>query len=67
MEGAYDGLLSGLDPESEYLTREQYQRLIAEPGADEGDVGIHLSRRGGYVFVVSVVPGSPADAARERV
>ncbi len=63
MEGAYDGLLSSLDPESEYLTREQYQRLIAKPGDDDGDVGIHLSRRGGYVFVVSVAQGSPADEA----
>ncbi len=63
MEGAYDGLLASLDPESEYLTRDQYQRLMAMPGPDEGDVGMELSRRGGYLFVVSVVPGSPADLA----
>jgi carboxyl-terminal processing protease len=63
MEGAYDGLLSSLDPESEYLTHEQYQQLMATPGPDDGDVGMELSRRGGYLFVVSVVSGSPADQA----
>ncbi len=61
MEGAYDGLLASLDPESEYLTREQYVQLMAVPGPDDGDVGMELSRRGGYLFVLSVVPGSPAD------
>jgi len=63
MEGAYDGLLASLDPESEYLTREQYLQLMATPGPDDGDVGVELSRRGGYLFVVSVVSGSPADQA----
>lgn len=63
MAGAYDGLLASLDPESEYLTREQYLQLMATPGPDDGDVGVELSRRGGYLFVVSVVSGSPADQA----
>lgn len=63
MEGAYDGLLASLDPESEYLTNEQYEQLMAVPGPEDGDVGMELSRRGGYLFVVSVVSESPADQA----
>ena len=47
MRGAYNGLLGTLDPESEYLTREQYVHLTRRPGAGEGDVGLVLSRRGG--------------------
>jgi carboxyl-terminal processing protease len=63
MRGAYDGLLNSLDPDSEYLTREQYRQLTADLEPDQGDVGLDLTRRGGYLYVVSVVPGSPADLA----
>lgn len=63
MHGAYDGLLATLDPSSEYLSRAQYERLIAALGPEEGDVGLDLSRRGGYLYVVSALPGSPAAQA----
>jgi carboxyl-terminal processing protease len=63
MRGAYDGLLGSLDPDSEYLTREQYRLLTADPDPDRGDVGLDLTRRGGYLYVVSVLPDSPADLA----
>lgn len=66
MRGAYDGMLQALDPESEYVTRDQYQRLMASREPDEGNVGLELRRRGGYLFVVSVIPGSPADVAGLR-
>lgn len=61
MHGAYDGLLGTLDPQTEYISREQYARL--QGGEPAAEVGIDLSRRGGYLYVVSVLPGSPADEA----
>ena len=63
MRGAYEGLLATLDPQTEYLTREQYARLTGKRTGDDGDVGIDLSRRGGYLYVVSSLPGSPAEQA----
>jgi len=42
MRGAYDGLLNSLDPDSEYLTREQYRQLTADLEPDQGDVGLDV-------------------------
>lgn len=62
--GALHGLLESLDPESSYLTpREytEYKQKIAS--ANPGDTGLTLSKRYGYVIVVSVLPESPAEKA----
>ncbi len=58
--GAMRGLLEVLDPYSTYLSpREfaQYQQQLKNPPA--GDVGLILSKRGGMVSVVAVLPDSP--------
>src|SRR5262245_19810413 len=65
MDGAYDGLLSELDPFSEYLTPQEYAEYVAarEPGnAPRADAGIRPARKEGVVLVVSVKPGSDADS-----
>jgi carboxyl-terminal processing protease len=62
--GALHGLLESLDPQSSYLTpREytEYKQKIAS--ANPGDTGLTLSKRYGYVIVVSVLPESPAEKA----
>jgi len=62
--GALHGLLESLDPESSYLTpREytEYRQKMASP--NPGDTGLTLSKRFGYVIVVSVLPESPAEKA----
>jgi len=62
--GALHGLLESLDPESSYLTpREytEYKQKLASP--NPGDTGLTLSKRYGYVIVVSVLPESPAEKA----
>jgi carboxyl-terminal processing protease len=62
--GALHGLLESLDPESSYLTPREYteykQKLAS---ANPGDTGLTLSKRYGYVIVVSVLPESPAEKA----
>jgi carboxyl-terminal processing protease len=61
-DGAMRGLLESLDADSSYLTPEEYKIYKTEkPGSAQ--VGINVSKRGGYATVVSVVPGSPADKA----
>jgi carboxyl-terminal processing protease len=62
--GSLHGLLESLDPQSSYLTpREytEYKQKIASSTA--GDVGLTLSKRFGYIIVVSVLPDSPGDKA----
>jgi len=60
--GAMRGLLESLDADSSYLTPEEYKAYKADKGG-KAQVGINVSKRGGYATVVSVVPGSPADKA----
>ena len=62
--GSLHGLLESLDPESSYLTpREyaEYKEKTANPGT--GETGLNLSKRSGYVVVISVLPDSPAEKA----
>jgi len=62
--GSLHGLLESLDPQSSYLTpREytEYKQKIATNAA--GDAGLTLSKRFGYIIVVSVLPDGPAEKA----
>jgi len=59
--GALHGLLESLDSDSSYLTPAEYKIYKDRPSSGIGQIGIAVSKRGGYATVVDVVPGSPAD------
>jgi carboxyl-terminal processing protease len=59
--GALHGLLETLDADSSYLTPAEYKLYKDHQSGSDGQVGITVSKRGGYAVVVSVLPGSPAD------
>ncbi len=62
--GALHGLLETLDSESSYLTPpeyDEYKKKLQNPGI--GETGLTLSKRFGYVIVISVLPDSPASKA----
>src|SRR6266851_2430441 len=61
--GALNGLLESIDPFASYLNAEQYKDYLKKKDAYKGDVGMVLSKRAGYVGVVSALPGSPAAQA----
>ena len=65
--GALHGLLESLDPQSSYLTPreyEEYKKKVANPGT--GETGLTLSKRYGYIIVLSVLPDSPGIKAGIR-
>src|SRR5271169_2499214 len=65
--GSLHGLLESLDSESSYLTPpeyDEYRKKLANPGT--GDTGLTLSKRFGYVIVISVLPDSSAAKAGIR-
>src|SRR5271166_1971808 len=65
--GSLHGLLESLDSESSYLTPpeyEEYKKKLQTPGT--GDTGLTLSKRFGYVIVISVLPDSPGTKAGIR-
>src|SRR5271157_419166 len=59
--GALHGLLESLDPQSSYLTPREYadyqQKL---ENGKSGETGVTLSKRYGYIVVVSVLADSAA-------
>src|SRR5436190_838742 len=61
--GALNGLLESIDPFASYLNAEQYKEYQKNKDAFKGDVGLVLSKRAGYIGVVSAIPGSPAAQA----
>src|SRR6266705_178226 len=65
--GALHGLLESLDPFSGYLSPREYTDYKdKQKGNIRGEVGATVAKRVGYVVVVSVLPGSPAEKAGMR-
>ncbi len=66
--GALHGLLDSLDPQSAYLSPLEYkdykEKTASTPG---GEAGMALTRRFGYIGVISVLPDSPAAKAGLRI
>src|SRR5882672_1186233 len=65
--GSLHGLLESLDPQSSYLTPreyDEYKKKLQNSGT--GETGLTLSKRYGYVIVLSVLPDSPGTKAGVR-
>src|SRR5256885_10206768 len=60
--GSLHGLLESLDPQSSYLTPREYTEFKQkmQSGAT-GETGLNVSKRFGYVIVISVLPDSAGD------
>ena len=62
--GALRGLLESLDADSSYLSPADYKAYKADmTKSAKAQVGLVVSKRGGYANIISVIPGSPADKA----
>src|ERR1700719_214219 len=65
--GALHGLLESLDPQSGYLSAREYADYRDRTkNAQHGEAGMTISKRYGYIVVVSVVPDGPAEKASLR-
>lgn len=61
--GAINGLLESVDPFASYLNADQYRQFMKSEDSAKAGLGLVLAKRFGYVAVVDVLPGSPADKA----
>lgn len=61
--GALRGLAGGLDPYSSFLTAEQVKEYQANKTNGRVGIGAEYSQVSAYLYVISVVKGSPADTA----
>ncbi|MBV9761982.1 MAG: PDZ domain-containing protein [Acidobacteriaceae bacterium] len=61
--GAINGLLESVDPFASYMNADQYRQYEKSEDTARAGVGLIVAKRYGYVAVVDVLPGSPADKA----
>src|SRR6266403_3421657 len=65
--GSLHGLLESLDSQSSYLTPREYTEYKQKAQSTAtGETGLNLSKRFGYIIVISVLPESPAEKAGIR-
>lgn len=61
---AVEGMLRELgDPHTTFMSAEDYNELRITTTGDYGGLGIEIGERDGWITVVSVLPGTPAETA----
>jgi carboxyl-terminal processing protease len=63
LEDAIRGMLSGLDPHSAYLDKEQYDELKVGTTGQFGGLGIEVGMENGFVKVIAPIDDTPAQKA----
>ncbi|MCI0452821.1 MAG: S41 family peptidase [Candidatus Latescibacteria bacterium] len=66
IEKAIEGMLSELDPHSQYLAGLEYEDLMVSTRGEFGGLGILISFRDNYPTVMSPIDGTPAERAGIR-
>jgi carboxyl-terminal processing protease len=60
---ALKGMLSGLDPHSDYLDEQEYQQMQSDLHGQFGGIGIEITLQNGVPSVISPIDGTPAAEA----
>jgi carboxyl-terminal processing protease len=63
MQNAINGMLTGLDPHSSYLSVKEFQDELVETRGEFGGLGIDVVMENGVVKVVAPLAGMPAERA----
>jgi len=63
IESAINGMLSSLDPHSNYLDAEEFRNMQAETSGEFGGLGIEITMDDGLIKVVAPIDGTPAAKA----
>jgi carboxyl-terminal processing protease len=63
VDNALNGMLTGLDPHSAYMTEQQWHEMRTETSGEFGGVGLELTDNAGLIQVVSPIDGTPASRA----
>jgi len=63
IEHAIRGMVSGLDPHSSYLDKEEYKELQVGTTGEFGGLGIEVGMEDGFVKVISPIDDTPAQRA----
>jgi len=59
-DGAVEGMVSKLDPHSDYFEEEVLEQFEEEQRGSFGGIGVEITEKDGYIYVVSPMEGTPA-------
>ncbi len=65
-QAALSGMVSTLDPHSQFMRADEFQETEEELSNAFGGVGMQVEQRDGQVFVVAPIAGTPAERAGMR-
>jgi carboxyl-terminal processing protease len=63
MEGAIKGLFWGLDENSNYYTKEEFEMLLEDISGDFVGIGVYIKEEEGSIIIESPIEGGPAQKA----
>ena len=63
LESAIRGMLTGLDPHSSYLDKEEYRDLQVGTSGEFGGLGIEVGMEDGFVKIIAPIDDTPASRA----
>jgi len=63
LDSAIRGMVSGLDPHSEYLDKDAYKALLTTTSGEFGGIGIEITPEYGILKIVSPIDDTPASKA----
>ncbi len=63
VQNSLDGMLSGLDPHSAYMTAQQFHDMEVQTSGQFGGLGIEVTEDGGLIRVISPIDDTPASRA----
>lgn len=63
IEAALRGMLQSLDPYSDYYTKEEAESMYGNLLGTFSGIGVHIEEKDGYINVVKILKGQPAEKA----
>ena len=63
LEGAVKGMVTGLDPHSEFMNKKDYADLKENTSGEFGGLGMEIGSEDGFVKVVAPIEDTPAERA----
>jgi carboxyl-terminal processing protease len=63
IENAINGMLTGLDPHSNYLNAKSFRDMTVQTRGEFGGLGIEVTQENGFIKVISPIDDTPASRA----
>ncbi|HTN09925.1 MAG TPA: S41 family peptidase, partial [Acetobacteraceae bacterium] len=63
VENAINGMLTGLDPHSNYMNAKQFKDMQVQTRGEFGGLGIEVTQENGWIKVISPIDDTPASRA----